>query len=118
MDAPERDQGAYGDRATAALAEMAPHGTQLSLERDVEARDRYGRVLGYLWVQRGDSMVLLNWLMVRRGYALAYTYPPNVQYAEWFARAQEEARREGAGLWSDDAFRCSPADFRAGRCGA
>jgi micrococcal nuclease len=117
MDTPERDQEPFGRLATDELSRLAPVGTRLLLERDVEERDRYGRLLGYLWLPRGDSLVLLNWELVRRGFALVLTYPPNVQYVEALVAAQEAAREDGAGLWAMNGFACAPVDHRAGRCG-
>src|SRR2546421_12050327 len=43
------------------------------LETDVQTRDRYGRLLAYVWVD--DMMV--NAELVRRGYAQVMTGPPN-----------------------------------------
>ena len=113
MDTPERDQQPFGADATAALAELAPVGSTVLLEPDVEAKDRYGRTLAYVWREG----VMANWALVRAGYALAATYPPNVQYVERFREAQETARAERAGLWAVDGFACPPAEHRRGRCG-
>jgi micrococcal nuclease len=38
--------------------------------------------------------------LTREGYALVYTYPPDVKYTDRFQAAQEQARNESAGLWS------------------
>jgi micrococcal nuclease len=59
---------------------------------------------------------LINELMVRDGWALLYTVPPNVRYAERLARAQKLARANGAGLWSQGGFACAPSRFRRDRC--
>ncbi len=91
---------------------MLPLGDSIRLETDVSPVDRYGRELAYLWT--GDS--LINEIMVRDGWAVTYTVPPNVKYAERLARAQKEARARGTGLWSGRGFDCLPADFRKGRC--
>lgn len=72
-------------------------GRQVRLEFDVQKKDRYGRLLAYVYV--GDEMVNLD--MVKEGYAMIYTYPPNVKYAEIFLAAQREARLSGKGLWGD-----------------
>ncbi len=37
---------------------------------------------------------MLNYMMVRDGYAVIYTVPPNVKYAEWLLQAQRLAREE------------------------
>jgi len=112
MDTPELGQASFGVRAAEALAALIPVGSTVQLERDVEARDRYDRVLAYVW--HGGAMV--NWLMVRHGFAVTLTYPPNVQYVEWFAAAQRRAQAEGRGLWASGGFDCAPVDHRRGRC--
>ena len=112
IDSPERRQRPYGAQAHAALLRMAPPGTALMLEGDVAPRDRYGRILAYAWVKS----VLVNEALVQEGWSVQYTVPPNVRYADRFARAQKEARARGRGLWSGRAFECVPADFRRGAC--
>jgi hypothetical protein len=58
--------------------------TTMVLECDVERRDRYGRMLAYVWV---DGQ-MVNWALVRQGWAVVLTYPPNVKYVDWFTEAQ------------------------------
>ena len=70
-------------------------GQRLRLEYDVETRDRFGRLLAYVYV--GDVMV--NAELVRAGFAQPMTIPPNVKYAERFRAFADEARRERRGLW-------------------
>jgi micrococcal nuclease len=112
IDSPEQRQRPYGAQAQAALLRMAPPGTTLSLESDIAASDRYGRVLAYAWLKS----LLVNEALVQQGWAVQYTVPPNVKYADRFGRAQKEARARGRGLWSGRAFECAPADFRRGTC--
>ena len=112
IDSPEQRQHPHGTQAQAALLRMAPPGTALRLEGDIAGTDRYGRVLAYAWVKS----VLVNEALVQEGWALQYTVPPNVKYADRFVRAQKEARAQGRGLWSGQAFDCVPADFRRGEC--
>lgn len=112
IDTPELSQVPYGAQASEALAELMPVGTEVALERDVELRDRYGRRLAYVW--RDGAMV--NWAMVRNGWAVLLTYPPNVQYVDRFEAAERAARAEGVGLWSVGGFECAPSDRRRGRC--
>lgn len=61
-----------------------------------EERDRYGRLLAYVWLPDGQSF---NALLVARGYARPLTIKPNDRYASTFARLAREARRSEAGLW-------------------
>jgi micrococcal nuclease len=112
LDAPELSQRPFGQAAQAALARMIPIGTRVRLERDVELLDRYERFLAYVW---RDS-VLVNWAMLRDGWAVLLTIPPNVQYVDDLREAQRLARESGAGLWAQQGFECLPADRRRGRC--
>ena len=112
VDSPESDQEPFGTAASAGLASLAPVGTMLLLEPDREARDRYNRLLAYAWT--GESM--LNWLLVRRGWAVTLRFPPNTRYAERLEAAEHAAKTEGRGLWSVNGFRCRPADKRRGAC--
>ena len=88
----------FGNEASAHLAELIPLGTEVRLVRDVEARDRYGRLLAYVYRQPDDLFV--NLAMARDGYAAQATFPPNVAHVEDFTEAVAEARDAGRGLWS------------------
>ena len=70
-------------------------GKKVALEFDIVREDKYGRWLAYVYV--GDTMA--NAELIREGYALLYTFPPNVKYMDFFLKAQEEARQDAKGLW-------------------
>ncbi|MCX2727828.1 thermonuclease family protein [Thermomicrobium sp. 4228-Ro] len=111
IDAPERGSDGhppecYNEEATRLLAELAPPGTVVLLERDVSETDRYGRLLRYVWIDRNGQRLLLNEELVRRGAAVAREYPPDTRYAARLAAAQQVAQATRAGLWSH----CSTAD--------
>jgi micrococcal nuclease len=86
--------------AHAAAAENARlvAGERVRLVRDVEARDRFGRLLAYVYRVRDGRFV--NAELVRRGYARTLTIPPNVRFADRFAGLARAARAAGRGLWS------------------
>ena len=88
----------FAREAAAYLAELLPLGTEVRLEYDAERLDQYDRTLAYIYRARDDLFV--NAEMVRQGYALAYTVPPNVAHVEEFAALQREAREAGRGLWA------------------
>ena len=88
----------FGKEASAHLAELLPPGTPIRLVRDVEARDRYGRLLAYVY--RAADGRFINLAMVEDGYANQYTFPPNVEHTRLFRDAAAAARRDGKGLWS------------------
>src|SRR4051794_20342509 len=88
--------------ASARTKALLPPGTPVHLEGDVDGRDRYGRLLAYVYRLRDDLFV--NAALVEEGFAVPYTIPPNVAHADRFAADGATARRGGLGLW--------------GRCGA
>ncbi len=70
-------------------------GKVVNLEFDVEKRDRYGRLLAYVYVDD----IFVNAKMLQEGYALLYTNPPNVKYVELFIKLAKEGRENKKGLW-------------------
>jgi len=71
------------------------------LEYDAAERDRYGRILAYVYDQDGN---MINAALLETGYARTATYPPNVKYADLFSEIQAAAREEGAGFWGTGAL--------------
>jgi micrococcal nuclease len=68
----------------------------VGLSLDVQTRDRYGRLLAYVWLGEG---VLFNRLIVAEGYAQVVTIPPNVRYADVLVACEREAREQRRGFW-------------------
>lgn len=87
----------YGKEASEHTEELLPEGTEVVLERDVEARDRYDRLLAYVY--RASDGVFVNLAMIDQGYAQPAAYPPNVAHTEQFTTAGGDARENGRGLW-------------------
>lgn len=113
IDTPERTQKPFGQQAARELARLLPPGAVARLERDVEARDRYGRTLAYVYTPDGR---MANEEMVRAGYAVVLVYPPNVRHVERLRQVAREAQAAKRGLWATSAFACLPRDHRAKRC--
>jgi micrococcal nuclease len=95
---PDTPVECFGAEASARTAALLPPGTEVRLERDVVARDDYGRLLAY--VRRTSDGLFVNEALVRDGYAMVSTFPPNVAHAGTFVDAARHAERAGAGLWS------------------
>ncbi|MGD0336701.1 MAG: thermonuclease family protein [Candidatus Omnitrophota bacterium] len=72
-------------------------GKRVRLEFDVEKRDKYDRLLAYVYLKEDGSF--LNARIVEEGFASLMTIPPNVKYADLFLRLYQEARRNQRGLW-------------------
>ena len=88
----------YGPEATKFTRSLLPEGTQLHLERDVVARDDFGRILAYVYIAGDGSFV--NMTIVRQGYARPLTIPPNAAHAAEFVDAAQTAERNHIGLWA------------------
>jgi micrococcal nuclease len=85
-------------KAASAENKQLVQGRRVKLVSDAEARDRYGRLLAYVYRERDGLFV--NGELVRRGYARPLTVPPNVAHAAELRRLATAARRAGRGLWS------------------
>ena len=73
-------------------------GKPVRLEFDVEKKDRYGRLLAYVYLQDGT---FVNAEIIRQGYANVMTIPPNVKYQDMFLKLYREAREAKRGLWKE-----------------
>jgi micrococcal nuclease len=73
-------------------------GERVRVVRDVEARDRYGRLLAYVY--RARDGLFVNAELARLGYAQPLSIPPDVRFAGRFAALAREARAARRGLWS------------------
>lgn len=71
-------------------------GKKVTLELDVEQRDRYGRLLAYVWV--GNT--LFNERLIEEGLARVAVFPPNTKYVDRFREVQKKAQASEIGIWS------------------
>jgi len=103
MDTPELRHRRKKIRQLAVIAkevnEKLVLGKDLRLEYDVEKRDRYDRLLAYVYLEDGT---FVNVELIKQGYALILTIPPNVKHADEFLRLQIEARENKRGFWADE----------------
>lgn len=101
VDAPEtrktarKDVGYYGAEAKIYLTSLLEN-AEVRLEYDVDKTDRYGRTLAYVYLRDGT---FVNAELVKRGYAMVMTVPPNVMFADKFVHLQRQARKKERGLW-------------------
>jgi micrococcal nuclease len=94
---PRRPVQCFGKEASRRTKELLPEGAEVRLERDVEPRDAYDRLLAYVY--RADDGTFVNLALLEEGFAQTLTITPNVAYADRFAAAAREARDAGRGLW-------------------
>ena len=98
---PTRGEEPGGREATEVNRRLLGEGP-VRLETDVQLRDRYGRLLAYVWARHPDGgELMVNAELVRLGYAAVMTVPPNVRHAALFRRLAAEARERHRGLWAE-----------------
>ncbi len=85
-----------GKEATRFVKKIVKPGDTVTIEFDKQTRDKYGRLLAYVYLSDGK---MLNEEIVKAGYASLLTYPPNVKYQDRFLKAYREARENNRGLW-------------------
>jgi micrococcal nuclease len=98
IDTPEVDPSigveCFGKQASERNHELID-GERVRLEVGTEERDKYGRLLAYVYV--GDEFI--NAELVRGGYAQTLEIPPNTDKAQFLGELEREAADAGRGLW-------------------
>jgi micrococcal nuclease len=94
---PTKGVECYGPEASAYTEQLLPKGTKLRVERDIEARDKYGRLLLYVYI--ANSNVFVNMDLVMNGYARPMVFEPNTAHMVDFAQAATQAELRNVGLW-------------------
>ena len=94
---PTKPVQCYGKEASTHTTDLLPPGTVVRLERDVEERDVYGRLLAYVF--RVSDGLFVNLELAHDGFASLLTYQPNVAHVGELTAAVDDARSHQAGLW-------------------
>ena len=103
VDAPEprnngrKLKGYFGAESSAYLTKLL-EGKTVRLEYDVSRYDRYSRTLAYVYLKDGT---FVNADLVKKGYAMVMTVPPNVKHADEFVSLAAKARKQKRGLWKE-----------------
>jgi micrococcal nuclease len=85
-----------GNQASNYARGLLPKRSTVFIEFDVERRDHYGRLLGYMWLPDGK---MFNEEILKAGFAYLLTVPPNVRYSNKLSDALREGRSKKRGLW-------------------
>lgn len=98
VDTPELSgpRGCYGREAARRTAQLVPIGAHVRVEADRDLRDRYGRLLLYVWTSDG---VNLEESLLRDGYARTLLVRPNDRHIQLFRAVETQARNARRGLW-------------------
>ncbi len=94
IDAPELGEY-YHEESKNKLKDLV-EGKTIILERDIENKDKYDRLLRYIYIDN----LFVNLILVQEGYAKAYPFEPNTKYKDEFADAENQAKANGLGIWS------------------
>jgi endonuclease YncB( thermonuclease family) len=88
----------FAQQAKRAVQEFLNQSQRVELLVDTEAKDHYGRWLGYIYNGVGES---LGQSLLQQGLAYHVAIPPNLSLAECFAQAEQQARNNQLGLWGN-----------------
>jgi len=94
---PQKPVEYYGKEATAFTNKMVG-GKVVKLKYDMQKRDKYGRLLAYVYLMDGT---FLNAEIIKQGYGHAYIKLP-FKYLEQFRQYEKDAREAKRGLWADN----------------
>ncbi|MGN1402182.1 MAG: thermonuclease family protein [Bacillus sp. (in: firmicutes)] len=97
----------YGQEASE-YAKTKLTGKQVWLQRDVSNKDKYGRLLRFVWMEVPEDdeneeevmQKMFNADLVINGYAEPSTYTPDVKWSDLFRNLAKDAREQEKGLWS------------------
>jgi micrococcal nuclease len=92
---PQRDVEFFGQEASE-FTKSRLLGKTVYLAFDWDLRDRYGRLLAYVY---GDDKICHNAEIIRRGYGHAYT-KYSFRFMDEFRNYEHEARNGKRGLWN------------------
>lgn len=106
---PSKPVAFYGKEASE-FSKNKLRGKTVYLEKDVSERDRYNRILRYVWLSKPANPKkpsfedvrdkMFNGILLRDGYANLATLPPDVKYLNYFQKIARTAETNQIGLYS------------------
>lgn len=93
---PDKDKNVEFGKVASEFTRTKLEGKEVKLEFDAQERDRYGRILAYVYM---DGK-MFNKTLLEEGYAKIATFPPNVKYVSEFTEIEKTARENKKGLWN------------------
>lgn len=105
VNAPGRGEDLY-EKALAFSVKMV-EGKNVKLEYDRYQDDKFGRILGYVWIKEGEDgegvEEMLNLKLVEQGLAKMEIYQDRakLKYQDLLLEAEEKAKKEGKGMWKE-----------------
>ena len=103
IDAPEMGRDGAIHEFMAVASREANHRLvaekRVRLVFDPEIRDRFGRLLAYVFLENGE---MVNALLVRNGFAHVMVKSPNLRYLPLLLEEQRGAMAKRLGIWSGE----------------
>lgn len=96
----------FGPEASAYTKSLLTN-KQVWIELDKVHRDRYGRILGYVYLEKADGdwekdgrhFIQVNLELARVGLAKVLTVPPNIRYKQLYVEAEKAAKDQNLQMW-------------------
>jgi micrococcal nuclease len=95
--APNKPVECFGPEASARTSDLLGDDAIVRLERDQATRDRYGRLLAYVY--RVSDGLFINLSLVAEGFGRAMPFDDTPTFHAQFAEAELTARTARLGLW-------------------
>lgn len=90
----------FGEEASNFMKKTLIKGTVIEIEKGIEERDKYGRLLAYVWADGKN----INKELLKKGLARVAYVQSDTKYLEEFKKAEEKAKKERKGIWSLDGY--------------
>lgn len=104
---PSKPVQPFGPEASKYTKSLMKAGSKVEVEPGISERDKYGRLLAYIYVDHK----MVNKLLLEKGLArIAYVYAPNTKYIDEFEALQKQALKKEIGIWSIENY-ASPRGF-------
>ncbi|WP_226530219.1 thermonuclease family protein [Metabacillus niabensis] len=93
---PSKEVQPFGPEASNYMKEKL-NGEEIQVELGIGERDKYGRLLAYVY----HDNQMINKRLLEKGLArVAYVFEPNTKYIDEFNEIQKQAQNEQVGIWS------------------
>jgi micrococcal nuclease len=93
----------FGKEASNFTKAMVPVGSEVYVTYDWDPRDKYNRLLAYIWYKEDGKWILHNLNLIANGYGFAYTsFAFDDDYKQTFIEAERTARNDDRGLWKKE----------------
>jgi micrococcal nuclease len=112
IDTPEYSQDPWGQRAQKFIYSRLKPGQELHLEYGRERKDRYGRLLAYVFYSKAGQRFLLNEQILRNGWGEIFIFDRNDSHNQYLKDALAYAKANRLNIWQDNGLSLSPYKYR------